>query len=752
MKPEHKPASTSVSGQAHLQPSIRRSPSLSKRCDVVLCWIFAELIPTARRQVTFHLGLGYLQAYLRTKGVTSVQYVPPWGHRVDQIVDELLAYNPQIVGFTCYDPNYHFVKITASALKQKRPELLVLCGGPAATSNDRFILQDSESIDACVRGDGEFALFEVFKTINDSRRKLQDVSGLTLRLEDRLVRTPDRDLSMTLGTHGGLDLYPSPYLEGVFGRDINAGIVASRGCPHRCTYCGSDLPIARCLRYHSIDRIVAEFELLQTSTGDLQIQDNVFAAPGERSKQLFARLKALGNRRSFSCQGRADRMDRELLILMQEAGLDSINFGLESSVPRVLRNVRKVCARIDTDYSPETRFVQQVAEKVRMAHDLGIRTTVSIMSGLPGQTEADLLETVGFVENLPVDSYFYNPLDVYSGTPLHLEAEKWAMEITPSSLGLPLRVRRPFDTSGHLFGNKAAARQVDLLLHGTLFGIASGRPEGRAPSVFFLSTSRSLDERFVERTRNLLELGSPIHLRCSRHEISGLRDALHRCARRGLATDKLLAFVEMESQPGSLCLRFLKDIESPTEAASIGMPGEKHVFTLLPFATFDRRLADSSSMKLHGNYILSVETTEDAAAFSGVAERLSSTTGFEPILGENSWGCVDNECRWLNGGCCLDKQRRYFVDEQGNLSLCHRSAKVGRLGDSAQKIENHLARRREAEMLRRRCASCLVADSCSKCIFPEPFQSGDYCRIRRECSALTPWLNRLYFERSIRVL
>jgi radical SAM superfamily enzyme YgiQ (UPF0313 family) len=89
-------------------------------------------------------------------------------------------------------------------------------------------------------------------------RALADVAGIACRIDGRAVRTPARQRIRNLDElpRPAWDLFPvEKYHEGGFTYGVNPGrsmpILATRGCPYRCTFCSS--PAMWTTRYYVRD-------------------------------------------------------------------------------------------------------------------------------------------------------------------------------------------------------------------------------------------------------------------------------------------------------------------------------------------------------------------------------------------------------------------------------------------------------------------------------------------------------------------
>ena len=108
----------------------------------------------------------------------------------------------------------------------------------------------------------------------------------------------------------------------------------------------------------------------------------------------------------------ANLVDEELLSLMQQAGFVRVSFGIETGSPRILKLIRKEVSHED------------IRRVYRLAGKLGLEATCSAMMGHPGETEADVWETVRFIRSIP--EIEYSPLSIavpYPGTELYQMAQ-----------------------------------------------------------------------------------------------------------------------------------------------------------------------------------------------------------------------------------------------------------------------------------------------------------------------------------------
>ncbi len=392
-----------------------------------------------------HLGTAYLRASLLKNGISTVQYLNDHPLTINSISNDIINQNPRIVGFTVYDANFALTQAIAKSIKSQRSKILIVFGGPTATFGAEIIMKIHKYVDVCVMGEAEETGTKIFSRLLENRNLDENIEGIAYRENGHIIRTK---LPSLVGSHCtdyrcSLDTIPSPYLSEVL-KDGRTGVLTGRGCTHQCQYCVFAELGQRKLRLHSINRVINELEYIanqQNLSRDryvIAIHDDTFTLIPSRAKELCQAIinKNLGL--TFSCITRADAIDDELLKLMREAGFISIAFGLESAVPSVLRETGKVRNpnSIDPDLSPEKNFIEQVKYGVTKAKELGFSVGISIILGLPNESEINGLATLQFVKKLPIDFYMHNFLWVFPGTPLWQTHKRYGIECSLDSMGL----------------------------------------------------------------------------------------------------------------------------------------------------------------------------------------------------------------------------------------------------------------------------------------------------------------------------
>ena len=117
------------------------------------------------------LAAGYLILHARLKGLDEHYEFdilpPPIANSYSDcgLVEEILARQPWMVGFSCYLWNINRTLWICEQLKARRPELLIVLGGPEITSDNAWVLE-SGTIDYAVIGEGEQTFTELLVALH----------------------------------------------------------------------------------------------------------------------------------------------------------------------------------------------------------------------------------------------------------------------------------------------------------------------------------------------------------------------------------------------------------------------------------------------------------------------------------------------------------------------------------------------------------------------------------------------------------
>jgi radical SAM superfamily enzyme YgiQ (UPF0313 family) len=204
--------------------------------------------------------------------------------------------------------------------------------------------------------------------------------------------------------------YPA---QGSYQRLPSFGMITSRGCPGRCTYCKGSL-LGQVIRFKSAESIFEEIDFLQKNYGirDITFYDDTFTSSKKRVREFCDLIIKNKMDLTWCCFSRVDTVDYDLLVQMKKAGCYQVLFGVESADSQILANINKMIS------------LEKVEETVADAKKAGIEVRLSFMLGNPGETEETMEKTIRYAIALDPDLVSFNITTPYPGT----EMFKWAKE------------------------------------------------------------------------------------------------------------------------------------------------------------------------------------------------------------------------------------------------------------------------------------------------------------------------------------
>jgi anaerobic magnesium-protoporphyrin IX monomethyl ester cyclase len=191
----------------------------------------------------------------------------------------------------------------------------------------------------------------------------------------------------------------------ITGKGTTLPMLGSRGCPYTCNYC--PYLVNSCYRIRSAENVVDEIRYLSARYGirGISFRDPNLTFNKKRAHEFAELLLRYNLDIRWSMEARTDRLDPELIQLLYRSGLRSIEVGIESFDPQVLRgNKRKAI--------PKT----QQESIIECCHKLGIRVIANYTFGLPNDTTDGIRETIRYAKKLNTFAIQFTVTTPYPGT------------------------------------------------------------------------------------------------------------------------------------------------------------------------------------------------------------------------------------------------------------------------------------------------------------------------------------------------
>jgi radical SAM superfamily enzyme YgiQ (UPF0313 family) len=285
-----------------------------------------------------------------------------------------------------------------AAIARRLPGVPIVCGGEHPTAVPELCLADAPALAACALGEGEETVVDLVEAYA-ARRPLGDVAGIVFRGPDgprhTAPRARIRDVDDIQAPRW--DLTPiERYLDGGFSFGVDRGrampLLATRGCPYRCTFCSS--PRMWTTRYstrapaHVVDEI--EDYVRRYRAENFDFYDLTAIIDREWILEFCRELDARGLRITWQLPSgtRSEALDEPVLRAMYRSGCRNVSYAPESGSERTLRAIKK---KVKLD---------RLAESMRTAVRVGLNVKANILIGFPEERMADLRRTLRFIVHM----------------------------------------------------------------------------------------------------------------------------------------------------------------------------------------------------------------------------------------------------------------------------------------------------------------------------------------------------------------
>ncbi len=361
--------------------------------------------PAGWQKHSINLGLAYLAGSLHKENIEikildlNNKHYPPL--HIERIITK---YAPHIIGVSVKTATANSVKILLTFLKERFPKTIIVVGGPHISICGEQFLSEERSIDFGFFYESETSFTEFCKNINNGDVKGKEIKNTIYYKDGKLI------INRLLPGNDDLSQYALPYFESIIGFDCNDfryPLLTSRGCPYGCICCVGIIS-GKHWRSRSPEHVVGE--LIEAKKKyritSFEIMDDNFTFDIDRAKKICRLLikEKLGF--DWWCHNgiRADRLDRELVLLMKKAGCKSIAIGIETADEELFNSINK------------KEKLSDIINAVNLIKGSGIKCVGYFIVGLPGDSIEKTRRTVRFQRNLKLADYKYNMFVPYPGT------------------------------------------------------------------------------------------------------------------------------------------------------------------------------------------------------------------------------------------------------------------------------------------------------------------------------------------------
>jgi anaerobic magnesium-protoporphyrin IX monomethyl ester cyclase len=409
------------------------------------------------------LGILYISTYLEQNAVAHEVFDSTFSNKQAQI-EFIEHYKPDYIGiYVNLMTKVNVLQVITSIKNNPRlKHIPIILGGPEVRNHADKLLQ--HGADYIVLGEGEISFYELINAL-DKGHDILPITGICyLNAVGEIIKTGEREKIKDLDLIGipnrkkvNLQLYLDAWKQHHGKNAIS--ISTMRGCPYTCKWC-SRAVYGLSYRRRSPEHVLEEMiHLQQTYNPDsLWFVDDVFTV-SHKWMETFATLVELnGIKLPYECITRADRLNEEVLSLLQRSGCFRVWIGAESGSQKIIDAMDR---RVD---------VEQVRNMIQLAKKFNIETGTFIMLGYPGEDESDIEETIHHLKTSNPDYFTITIAYPIKGTALYEEVEPnftTQLDWTNSS-DREIKFKRTYPERYYRFAVSRVVNEVNYFKHAQL--------------------------------------------------------------------------------------------------------------------------------------------------------------------------------------------------------------------------------------------------------------------------------------------
>jgi len=400
--------------------------------------------PNLYTQMGFNHGLASLSAVLKRAGhetrlVNLNENLPPVPTD-EELVALVREWRPGLIGFSCLTMQYvealRIARLLRAASARQGftlPPLVV--GGVHPTMVPESVMADG-AWDHVGVGECEDALLQLVTRVERGERPTDVPNFLSWKGGQRPAEAEHAPVASELWLRNNVGEFPDfaampfPDYELFDTGRITAqkhgwfGLMTSRGCPYRCTYCLNHKIVDRYrdelgrgtsqigfFRFRTPAQMIEEIRWILAKypeVGTFILDDDLFTLDSPHAIAFAQAYKEAGFTIPWVVNSHVNRLDPVMAKALAEGGCKILKLGIESGSERVRREVLK---RYMSD--------DDILETVRVADQVGLHSSGFVMVGLPYESHEERLATVDLLARSLIGRFRTSIFFPFPGTESH---------------------------------------------------------------------------------------------------------------------------------------------------------------------------------------------------------------------------------------------------------------------------------------------------------------------------------------------
>ena len=330
-------------------------------------------------------------------------------------------FQPDMLALSCTEDMFSLG--VALIEKVKDLKILTLAGGVYPTFAPKLILENYHSINIVCKGEGEYALTELCKRL-ENKQSYENIPNLWIRKTNgTIVSNPTEMVDMDDNPLIDMSLFEEArYYRPMGGRVYRMFPVEThRGCPYKCAFCNSPSQMAMYkteqgrsfLRRKSFDNMRKELLFYKN---DMKAEylyfwaDTFFSWTQKDFEEFYDLYQDI--KLPFWCQTRPETITEYRIKKLKEMGCARISFGVEHGN----ENFRK-------KYLDRKMPNDVITNGLNIVSKGGIPYSVNNIIGFPYETRDLAFDTIRLNKTFSADDRNAYPFTPFTGTPLRKLSE-----------------------------------------------------------------------------------------------------------------------------------------------------------------------------------------------------------------------------------------------------------------------------------------------------------------------------------------
>ncbi len=363
----------------------------------------------------YYHGIGFLAAALKKAGHSVNLLHLTRSLQKEEYQEKISSFdNPGLIGFSLTSNMRPYVEKWIGWTREKIPDAVVICGGVHPTLNPEDTIM-TDGVDAICLGEGEEALLELCGKI-ERGQDLTQIQNIWFKNRNNIyknnVRLPLKTLDDLPFPDRGIFNYRQLYHEKL----NEASVMASRGCPYKCSYCCNEAlwnvygKTANYVRFRSVQNVISELKHIISNYPFIEsfaFDDDILPLRIKWFREFAQEYKKeIGL--PFTCNIRPNLINKEVVGLLKEAGCWRVHMGIECGNDRIRNDI------LNRNLSEE-----QIIRAFSLCRENGIKLYSYNMIGLPEEDMAEILDTVKLNAKISADAHQVSIFYPYKNTRLY---------------------------------------------------------------------------------------------------------------------------------------------------------------------------------------------------------------------------------------------------------------------------------------------------------------------------------------------